>query len=74
MKDELDGKITTKFAELRPKMYSYLIDEGSSDKTVKGTSKCVTKRRLKFEDYKKYLQQLVTLRYNKSYIKVATKV
>ena len=28
----------------------------SSDKKVKGTKKCLIKRRLKFEDYKKCLQ------------------
>ena len=52
MKDELGGKIITEFAALRPKSYSYLMDDGNSDKKAKGTKKCVIKRRLKFNDYK----------------------
>ena len=37
MKDELGGKIMTKFSVLRAKTYSYLIDDGSEDKKAKGT-------------------------------------
>ena len=51
-KDEPGGKIMTKFEALRPKNYSYLMDDGGSDKKAKGTKKCVIKRRLKFNDYK----------------------
>ena len=50
MKDELGGKIMTEFVALRPKTYSYLMDDGESDKKTKGTKKCVIK--LKFNDYK----------------------
>ena len=42
----------TELAALRPKTYSYLIDDGKNDKKAKGTKKCVIKRRLKFNDYK----------------------
>ena len=55
MKDELGGKIMTKFAALRPKTYSYLMDDGNSDKKAKGTKKCVLKRVLKFNDFKNCL-------------------
>ena len=41
-----------KFVGLRPRTYSYLIDEGSKDKKAKGTKKCATKRSLKFDNYK----------------------
>ena len=36
MKDELGAKIMTEFAALRPKIYSYLMDDGNSDKKAKG--------------------------------------
>ena len=39
MKDELGGKIMTKFVGLKAKTYSYLIDEGSEDKKANGTKK-----------------------------------
>ena len=37
MKDELDGKIMAGLVGLRPKTYSYLIDDGNCDKKAKGT-------------------------------------
>ena len=48
MKNELDGKIMTKFVRLRAKTYSHLIDESSEDKKAKRTKKCTIKK-LKFE-------------------------
>ena len=56
MKDELGGKIMTKFVGLRVKTYSYLIDDGTEDKKAKRTKKCVIKRKLKFENYKNCLE------------------
>ena len=56
MKDGLGGKIITKFVELRAKTYSYLIDDGSEDKKVKSTKKCVIKRKIQFENYKNCLE------------------
>ena len=55
MKDELGGKIITEFVTLRPKTYSILTDDGKGDKKVKGTKKCVIKKKVKFNDYKKCL-------------------
>ena len=55
MKDELGGKIITEFVTLRPKTYSYMTDDGKEDKKAKGTKKCVIKKMIKFNDYKKCL-------------------
>ena len=52
MKDESGGKIMTEFVALRPKTYSYSMDDDSEAKKTKGTKKCVIKRMLKFNDYK----------------------
>ena len=46
----------TIFFEVNAKTYSYLIDDSSEDKKVKGTNKCVIKRKLKFENYKNCLE------------------
>ena len=55
MKDELGGGVITEFVALRPKTYSYLTDDCKEDKKAKGTRKCVTKRMIKFNDYKNCL-------------------
>ena len=55
MKDELGRRIMTEFITLRPKAYTYLTDDGKEDKKAKGTKKCVIKRMIKFDDYKKSL-------------------
>ena len=55
MKDELGGGIITEFVALRPKTYSYMTNEFIEMKKAKGIKKCVIKKMLKFEDYKKCL-------------------
>ena len=56
MKDELGRKIVTKCVGLKAKIYSYLIDDGSKDKTAKITKKCAIKRKLKLENYENCLE------------------
>ena len=54
MKDELGRKIMKKFIGLRPKMYCYRVEE-SEPKKCKGLKKCVVKKTISFEDYKRCL-------------------
>ena len=51
MKDEL-GKVMTEFSAVRSNIYSYLLDDGNSDKMLKRIKECVMKRKLKFNNYK----------------------
>ena len=55
MKDELGGGIITEFVAFRPKAYSYRTDDLVELKKTKGTKKCVVKKMLGFDDYKKCL-------------------
>ena len=55
MKNELGGKIMTDFVALRPKLYSGRKLDGKEDKKCKGIKKCVVKKTLGFDDYKKCL-------------------
>ena len=54
MKDELGGKIMKEFISLRPKMYSYRVGN-SEPKKCKGIKRCVVRKTISFEDYKKCL-------------------
>ena len=44
MKGKFGGKIMSESAVLKPKAYSYLMDDGNSDKNAKKTKKCVIRR------------------------------
>ena len=57
MKDELEGKIMEEFVGLRPKCYSYLMDDGKVDKKAKGTKKSVIKRCLMFDNHSECLKE-----------------
>ena len=50
-KDELGGRITKEFCELRPKTYSHLMSDDSEVKKSKGKKKCVIKPEFMFENY-----------------------
>ena len=52
MKDELGGEIMEEFVALRPKMYAYKVGSKESKK-CKGVKKCVVKKDMKFEDYRR---------------------
>ena len=60
MKDELGGKIMKEFISLRPKMYSYRA-EGSEPKKCKGIKKCLVKKTISFDDYKRCLFEGTTI-------------
>ena len=51
MKDEAGGKQITEFVGLRPKLYSFKIDE-KEEKKCKGVKKSEVKRTINFKDYK----------------------
>ena len=48
----MGGGIMKEFVVLRPKIYSYLTENGYAHRNAKGTKKCVIKHKIKFEDYK----------------------
>ena len=50
-KDELGGRIMKEFCALKPKTYSYLMDDDIKVKKSKGTKKCVIKREVMFKNY-----------------------
>ena len=45
-----------KFTALRPKTYSRLTYDNDENKKAKDTTKCDKKRKIKYKDYKRYLE------------------
>ena len=54
-KDEVGGKQITHFAGLRPKLYTFKVENEGEILKAKGVKKNVIKKSLSFEDYKKCL-------------------
>ena len=54
MKDKLGGKL--EFLVLRPKAYSYLIDDDDEIKKATSTKNCDITQNLKFNYFKNYLE------------------
>ena len=54
-KDEVAGKQITHFVGLRPKLYSFRIEEDKEVRKCKGIKKNVIKKKLDFDDYVKCL-------------------
>ena len=54
-KDEVSGKQITHFVGLRPKLYSFKIEEDKQVRKCKGIKKNVIKKKLDFDDYVKCL-------------------
>ena len=54
-KDEVAGKQITHFVGLRPKLYTFKVEEKGETRKAKGVKKNVIKKSLSFEDYKKCL-------------------
>ena len=50
-KDEVAGKQITHFVGLRPKLYSFKVEESGLTKKCKGVKKNVIKKNITFEDY-----------------------
>ena len=53
--NDVENRFVTEFVTISPNTYSYLTDDGKEDKKTKGTKKCIIKKMIKFNDYKKCL-------------------
>ena len=51
-KDEIGGKIMTKFCALNAKTYTFKLDDHTEMEIPKGMKNCIVKRKLMFENYK----------------------
>ena len=54
--DEVNGKIISEFVGLKPKMYAMRLDDGGQEKKAKGIPKQIFKKELKFDSYKRTLE------------------
>ena len=54
-KDETAGKQITHFVGLRPKLYTFKVEDKGETRKAKGVKGCVIKKSLSFEDYKNCL-------------------
>ena len=54
-KDEVAGKQITHFVGLRPKLYSFKVEDSFTTKKCKGIKKNVVKKGINFQDYVEYL-------------------
>ena len=62
-KNGFGGKIMKEFCVPRAKTYAYLVDHNIEKKKVKGTKKCIIKRRRTFKNYKESIfENKITLR------------
>ena len=50
-KDEVAGRQITHFVGLRPKLYSFKLEDSSTTKKSKGIKKNIVKKKIEFEDY-----------------------
>ena len=50
-KDEVAGQQITHFVGLRPKLYSFKVEDSSTTKKCKGVKKNVVKKQIEFDDY-----------------------
>ena len=56
MKDEAGGVPIVEFVSLKPKMYSYITDDGKEARRAKGVQRAVVARHLRHENYLKELR------------------
>ena len=64
MKDQLGGKIMTKFVGLGAKSYSYLKDDGNEEKKSIRNKKMCYKKNLRFKNYKNCLERALEKKKN----------
>ena len=63
MEDETAGVAIEEFVGLKPKMYSYLVDDNSEHKKVKGVNKILVAR-ISHNEYKYVLLNKICLRHS----------